>query len=130
MHDTVIFNCLCKFFSARVIRLGILGCQLLVEHTFLGTVVQSIVSVTSSLVVKMFTVLVKIISNSQIFLLKNMSSFCECKSYSHFFSKNIRVFAILNNQSFNNTLTNDIVRFEQLGPGNLGLDKTPFLTKT
>ena len=46
-----------------------------------------------------------------------MSSFCKCKSYSHFFSKNIGIYAIFNDQSFNDTLTNDIVSFEQLGPG-------------
>ena len=34
-----------------------------------------------------------------------------------FFSKNISVYAIFNDQSFNDTLTNDIVSFEQLGPG-------------
>ena len=45
-----------------------------------------------------------------------MSSFCKCKSYSHFFSKNISVHAIFNDQSFNNMLTDDIVSFEQLGP--------------
>ena len=66
--------------------------------------------------VKMLAVLVSTISNSQVFLLKNVSSFCKCKSYSHFFSKNIIVFAIFNDQSFNDTLTNDIVSFEQLGP--------------
>ena len=39
------------------------------------------------------------------------------KSYSHFFSKNIiSVYAIFYDQSFNDTLTNDIVSFEQLGP--------------
>ena len=31
-------------------------------------------------------------------------------------SKNISVYAIFNDQSFNDTLTNDIVSFEQLGP--------------
>ena len=40
----------------------------------------------------------------------------QCKSYSHFFSKNISVYAISNEQSFNATLTDDIVSFEQLGP--------------
>ena len=45
-----------------------------------------------------------------------MSSFCKCKSYSHFFSKNISVYAIFKDQSFNDTLTNDIVNFVQLGP--------------
>ena len=33
-----------------------------------------------------------------------------------FFSKNISVYAIFNDQSFNDTLTNDIVSSEQLGP--------------
>ena len=37
-----------------------------------------------------------------------------------FSSKNVSVYAIFNDQSFNDTLTtcNDIIRFEQLGPGN------------
>ena len=72
-----------------------------------GPVVQSIVSLTSSLVVKFLTALVSTISNSQV---------CLLKSYSHFFSKNISMYAIVNNQSFNDTLTNDILSFEQLGP--------------
>ena len=65
----------------------------------------------------MFTVLVSTISNSQVFLLKKkVSSFCKCKRkrHSHFFSKNIRVYAIFNDQSLND---NDIVSCEQLGPG-------------
>ena len=33
-----------------------------------------------------------------------------------FFSKNISIYAIFNDQSFNDTITNDIVSFEQLGP--------------
>ena len=32
-----------------------------------------------------------------------------------FFSKNISVYAIFNDQSFNNRLTSNIVSFEQLG---------------
>ena len=68
--------------------------------------------------VKMLTVLVSTVSNSQVFLLKNVSSFCRCKSYSHFFSKNISVYAIFKDQSFNDMLTKDIVSFEQLGPEN------------
>ena len=67
--------------------------------------------------VKRLTLLVGTISNSQVFLLKKASSFCKCKSYSLFFSKNISVYATFNDQSFNDTLTNDIVSFEQLGPG-------------
>ena len=65
-----------------------------------GPVVQSIASLMSSLVIKMLTVLVSTISNSQVFFAeKNVSSFCKCKSYSHFFSKNISVYAIFNDQS-------------------------------
>ena len=45
-----------------------------------------------------------------------MSSFCKCKSYSHFFSKNISIYAIFNDQSFNDTLTNNIVSFWRTGP--------------
>ena len=55
----------------------------------------------------MLTVLVSTISNSQIFLLKKKVSP---------FSKNKSVYAVFNDQSFNNTLTDNIVSFEQLGP--------------
>ena len=67
--------------------------------------------------VNMLTVLVSTISNSHVYLLTNVSSFCKCKSYSHFLSKNICIYAIFHNQSFDGTLTNDIVRFEPLDPG-------------
>ena len=33
--------------------------------------------------------------------------------------QNISIYAIFNDQSFNDTLTNDIISFEQLGPGSL-----------
>ena len=62
----------------------------------------------------MLTVLVSTISNSQVFLLKKMQvAFANATHI--FFSKNIDVNAIFNVQSFN-TLTNDIISFEQLGP--------------
>ena len=35
---------------------------------------------------------------------------------SHFFSKNISIYAIFNDKSFNSMLTNDTISFEQLGP--------------
>ena len=78
-----------------------------------GPIVQSIVSLTSLLVVKMLTVLVFKVEYliHRYFCWKNVSSF------SHFFRKNISVYAIFNDQSFNNTLSNDNVSFEQLGPG-------------
>ena len=71
----------------------------------------------------MLTVLVSTISNSQVFLLKIVSSFCICKNYSFFFSKKQKkkqqkkksIYAIFNDQSFNDTLTNNVVSVEQLG---------------
>ena len=36
--------------------------------------------------------------------------------HSHFFSKNISIYAIFNDESFNDMLTNNIFSFEQLGP--------------
>ena len=40
-----------------------------------------------------------------------MSSCCKCKSYSHLFNKNIGIYAIFNDQNFNDSLTNDTVSF-------------------
>ena len=40
-----------------------------------------------------------------------------CKSYSHFFSKKIQNICVSLDVIFNESLTNDIVSFEQLGPG-------------
>ena len=95
------------------------------EYAVPDPVVQSIVSLTSLLQVKMLNVLVSTLPYSQVLLLKK----CECKSYSHFFSKNMSVYAIFNDQSFNDTLTNDIVSFEQLGTGNFtSLLCLPFTT--
>ena len=64
--------------------------HLLSRAIHLGPVVQSIVSLTRLLVVKMLTVLVS--------------------------SKNISIYVIFNDQSFIDMLTKDIVSFEQLGP--------------
>ena len=57
---------------------------------YLGPVVQSIVNLTSLLVIKMYNIELGIFAEK-----KNVSSFC-----SHFFCKNIRVYAIFNDQSF------------------------------
>ena len=43
-------------------------------------------------------------------------AFANAKAIHIFFSKNIRIYAIFNDQSFNDTLTNN-VSFEQLGRG-------------
>ena len=40
-----------------------------------------------------------------------------CKSYSHFFSKKIQHIYVSLDVNFNESLTNDVVSFEQLGPG-------------
>ena len=82
----------------------------------LGPVVQSNVSLMNSLVVKILTILVSTISNSQVFLLKEMwVAFANAKATHIFFSKN-SVYAIYNDQSFNDMLNEDIVSFAQLGP--------------
>ena len=80
-------------------------------------VAQSIVSLMSSLVIKMLTILVSKISNSHVFLLKKMwVAFANVKATHIFFSKNISLYAIFNDQNFNDTLIQDIFSFEQLGP--------------
>ena len=42
-------------------------------------------------------------------------AFVNVKAFHLFFSKNISIYAIFYDQSFNDTLTNDIVSFEQMG---------------
>ena len=43
-------------------------------------------------------------------------AFANAKATHIFYSKNINIYAIFNEQNFKNTLTNVIVSFEQLGP--------------
>ena len=43
-------------------------------------------------------------------------AFANAKATRIFFSKNINIYAIFNDQSFNGTVTNNIISFEQLGP--------------
>ena len=81
-------------------------------QNFLGPIVQSVVSLTSLLRVISLTVLVVSIYNILIFLL-------HCKSYSHFFSKKFQHICISLNVNFNDSLTNIIVSFEQLGPDHI-----------
>ena len=78
-----------------------------------GPVVQSVVSLTSSLRVISLTVLADSIYNILIFFAeKNVSSL----SYSHFFSKKFQHICVSLDVNFNESLTNDVVSFEQLGP--------------
>ena len=61
-----------------------------------GPVVKSIVSLTSSLVVKMLTVLVSTIFNSQVFFAeKNVSTVCKRKATYIFFSAKILAYIYL-----------------------------------
>ena len=79
----------------------------------LGPVVQSIVSLTSSLRVISLTVLADSIYNILICFAEKM---WVAKSYSHFFSKKFQHICVSLDVNFNESLTNDIVSFEQLGP--------------
>ena len=74
----------------------------------LGPVVQSVVSLTSSLRVISLTVLAD--STHNILIL-----FAE-KKVSSFFSKKYQNICVSLDVNFNESLTNDIVSFEQLGP--------------
>ena len=74
----------------------------------MGPVVQSVVSLTSSLRIISLIVLADSIYNILIF-------FAE-KSYSHFFSKKFQHICVSLDVNFNESLTNDVVSFEQMGP--------------
>ena len=84
-----------------------------------GPVVQSVVSLTSSLRVISLTILADSIYNILIFFAEKMrvAFTLHCKSYSHFFSKKFQHICISLDLNFNESLINDIVSFEQLGPG-------------
>ena len=84
----------------------------------MGPVVQSGVSLTSSLGVISLTVLADSVHNILIFFAeKNVSSFCTAKASHIFFSKKLLHICVSLDVNFNESLTNDIVSFEQLGPG-------------
>ena len=81
-----------------------------------GPVVQSVVSLTSSLRVISLIVLVDSLYSILIFFAEKNVSSLHCKSYSHFFSKKFQHICVSLDVNFNESLTNDIVSFEQLGP--------------
>ena len=97
---------------------GELSCQAIgfiknVIHYNLGPVVQSVVSLTSSLRIISLTVLAGSIYNILIFFAKKM-----WVAYAHiFFSKTFQHICVSLDVNINESLTNDIVSFEQLGPG-------------
>ena len=49
-----------------------------------------------------------------------MSSFCNAKATHIFSAKNINVFAIFQDINSNVTLANNLLSFEQMGPGHFG----------
>ena len=51
------------------------------------------------------------------FLLKKWEKLLHCKSFSQFFNKKYWHIREINFWKFNETLTNDVVSFEQPGPG-------------
>ena len=86
-----------------------------VQESKQGPVVQSVVSLTSSLRVISLTVLADSIYNILILLL------------TFFFSKKFQHICVLLDVNFNESLTNGIVSFEQLGPGIHKFTKLGFL---
>ena len=67
----------------------------------------------------MLTVLADSIYNILVFFAKNVSSFCTAKATHIFFSKKFQHICISLDVNFNESLTNDVVSFEQLGPAHL-----------
>ena len=77
----------------------------LIDYEILGPVVQSVVSLTSLLRVISLTVLADSIHNILIFFAEKM------------FGKKFQHICVSLDVNFNELLTNDVVSFEQLGPG-------------
>ena len=86
-------------------------------HIMQGPVVQSIVSLTSSLRVISLTILADSIYNILIFFAEKMwVAFALQKLLTFFQHKKILHICVSLDVNFNESLTNDIVSFEQLGP--------------
>ena len=83
-----------------------------------GPDVQSVVSLTSSLRLFSLTALADSMYNILIFFAEKMRV---AFNYSHFFSKMFQHICVSLDVNFNESLTNDVVSFEQLGPGILTL---------
>ena len=81
-----------------------------------GPVVQSIVSLMSSLRVISLTVLVDSIHNILIFFARKMWVAFALQKLLTFFQQKFRHICISTNVNFNKLLTNDIISFEQPGP--------------
>ena len=84
-----------------------------------GPVVQSVVSLSSLLRVILLTFLADSIHNILTFFAEKMwvAFALHSKSYSHYFNKKFQHICISLDVNFNESLTNDVFSFEQLGPG-------------
>ena len=82
----------------------------------LGPVVQSVVSLTSLLRVISLTVLADSVYNILIFFAEKMWVAFALQKLLTFFSKKYQHIWVSLNVNFNESLTNDVVSFEQLGP--------------
>ena len=88
-----------------------------ITSTFLGPVVQSVVSLTSSLRVISLTVLADSIYNILIFFAEKMWVPFALQKLLTFFQQKISAYLRVSpDVNFNESLTNDVVSFEQLGP--------------
>ena len=85
-------------------------------YKFLGPVVQSLVSLTSSLRVISLTVLADSIYIILIFFAVKMWIAFALQKLLTFFSKKFQHICVSLDVNFNESLTNDVVSFEQLGP--------------
>ena len=74
------------FLESLLLHFGILN--------FLGPVVQSIVSLTSSLGHQLVKYMPTKLSNTLLFLFEKCENLLHCKIFSHFFNKNNSVFVI------------------------------------
>ena len=91
-------------------------------HKHLGTVVQNVVSLTSPLRVISLTVLVDSIYNILIYFAEKMRVLT-------FFSKKFQHICVSLDVNLNESLTNDVVSFEQLGPGMQGNRSVSYMYK-
>ena len=79
----------------------------------LNPVVQSIVTLTSLLDLKMYIVLVSTVSNSQVFLQEKYEHLLQMQKLLTFFPQKYYYLMI---KVLNKILTNNIISFEQMGP--------------
>ena len=82
-----------------------------------GPVVQTVVSLTSSLRAISLTVLADSIYNIVIYFAEKMWVAFALQKLLTFFSKKIQRICVSLDVNFNGLITNDVVSFEQLGPG-------------